>query len=252
MLKERPSVLFSALLMRETSSLLFSRLAPGALVLALSTTLYGAQPAPAPAAADRIAVAVVFDTSSSMRQAFRAGSKNGEPKFQVAQRALDAVLTRLDAFTQGPNAKALSVGLYIFQEKEAIVAEPIAPFHPARLRQRVKAMRADAGTPLGDALYLAGRDLLATPAAARHILVLTDGANTNGRTPEAVLAMLQKAAERKQTAIFTHVIALDIEPRVFATLRDQGATLIGAQDEAQLAARFDFILEEKILVEAPR
>jgi hypothetical protein len=53
-------------------------------------------------------------------------------------------------------------------------------------------------------------------------------------------------------AVFTHVIALDIKPSVFAALKKEGATLIGANDEAQLNAQFDFILAEKILVEASR
>ena len=63
-----------------------------------------------------------------------------------------------------------------------------------------------------------------------------------------MLASLQQAALRKQMPVFVHVIALDMDTRVLAAFQEQGATLIGAADEAQLNAQFDFILENKILI----
>jgi hypothetical protein len=47
------------------------------------------------------------------------------------------------------------------------------------------------------------------------------------------------------------VVTLDLNPAVFNGLKAQGATLIGATNEVELNARFDFILEQKILLEAP-
>lgn len=241
--------------MRETFRLFSPRLLSSPLAIALGFSAHaaaGADNATPLRAADRIAVAVVFDTSGSMRQPLAKAAGGQEPKYLAAQRAFEAVITRLDAFTKGPAAKPLAVGIYVFRGREAVVAEPLAPFDAARLRRWVRAIQPDAATPLGDALYLAGRDLLATPAASRHLLVLTDGANTDGRKPDAALDMIQQAAARKQTPVFTHIIALDIAPAVFAALQKRGATLIGAADEQQLHAQFDFILEEKILVEAAR
>ncbi|HEY9250342.1 MAG TPA: hypothetical protein VIO38_14480, partial [Rariglobus sp.] len=86
-----------------------------------------------------------------------------------------------------------------------------------------------------------------TPAASKHLLVLTDGENTVGATPLAALTALQ----RQNQPVFVHVIALDIPPSVFASLQKAGATLIGAADEKQLQSQLDFILENQILVEAP-
>jgi hypothetical protein len=240
--------------MRESSRFPFPRFLPGSLVLALAVSSHSTAAEPAAPPADRIAVAVVFDTSGSMKQPF-GGKADGkaEPKYRVAQRAFEQVIRRLETFARTPGAKPLAVGIYVFDREQAKVAEPIAPFHAGRLRGWLNALRPpEAGTPLGDALFLAGRDLLAAPAAARHLLVLTDGENTHGRKPEATLAAIQQAATKKEKAVFTHIIALDIPPRVFASLQEQGATLIGAANEAQLNAQFDFILEEKILVEAPR
>jgi hypothetical protein len=243
--------------MRESFRFLSPRFLPGPLVLALAISSQGtAADAPTSAAADRIAVAVVFDTSGSMKQPF--GRKDGkspasaEPKYRVAQRAFEQVIKRLETFAKTPGAKPLAIGVYVFKGEQAAVAEPIAPFDAARLRRWLNAIQPESATPLGNALFLAGRDLLATPAASRHLLVVTDGENTNGRKPEDALAAIQQAAGKKEKVVFAHIIALDIPPRVFASLQQQGATLIGAADEAQLNTQFDFILEEKILVEAPR
>ena len=48
------------------------------------------------------------------------------------------------------------------------------------------------------------------------------------------------------------MIALDLNPQTFNGLRTRGATVIGAANESELNASFDKILEEKILIEAPR
>jgi hypothetical protein len=206
------------------------------------------------AAEPGIALVVVFDTSGSMNSPIAAKASNGtrDSKFQAAQRAFGLVIDRLEVFTKSPAAKPLSVGVTVFRKQDAAVALPLAPFDAAALRRWLGNARADSATPLGNALFLAGQELLAAPAASRHLLVLTDGANTAGRSPESALASLNRAAEKKQTPLFTHIIAFDIAPATFATLKQQGATLIGAANETQLNSQFDFILEEKILVEAPR
>ena len=202
---------------------------------------------------DGIALAVVFDTSGSMTQSIptRPGSPPS-PKLEIARRAFGAVIDRLEAFARAPGAKPLSVGVYVFRGKEAAVAVPLAAFDAAKLRAWLRTAPANGATPLGSAIALAGRDILATPAASRHLLVLTDGQNSSGPTPEKTLADLNKTSLRQQRPVFTHVIALDLKPAVLAALKKQGATLIGAADEAQLNEQFDYILEEKILLEAPR
>lgn len=239
--------------MRRPSSFPFCRLYLAFALLALSVS--ASRPRLHAADAERgIAIVVVFDTSGSMNSpvAAQSSAANRDSKFRVAQRAFGLVIDRLEAFTKSPAAKPLSVGVTVFKKQDAAVAIPLAPFDPVALRRWLTTARADSATPLGNALFLAGQELLASPAASRHLLVLTDGANTAGRSPESALAQLNRAAEKKQTPLFTHIIALDIAPATFATLKQQGATLIGAADEAQLNSQFDFILEEKILVEAPR
>jgi hypothetical protein len=208
---------------------------------------------PAAPASEGIALAIVFDTSGSMNRPMPTGpGASPRAKLAIARRSLGAVINRLEAFTRGPAARHLSVGIYVFRGNDAAVAVPMSAFNAARLRAWLEKAGAGGPTPLGAAISLAGQEALRTSAASRHLLVLTDGANSVGPRPEATLAQLNAAAARQQRSLFTHVIALDIEPDVFSALKRQGATLIGAFDESQLNEQFDFILDEKILVEAPR
>ncbi|MBI4623961.1 MAG: hypothetical protein HY736_12190 [Verrucomicrobia bacterium] len=199
-----------------------------------------------------IALAVIYDTSGSMRRPI-AGSPGGasDVKYRIAQRALLKVITRLESFAKNPSAPPLSICVYVFKGQDAVTALPLAPFDAANLRQWLASMKLpEAATPLGDALALASRDLLAVNAISRHVLMLTDGVNTAGRDPVGALVELNRAAGQKKLPVGVHVIALDLNPQVFSGLKAQGATLIGAANEAELNARFDFILDQKVLVEA--
>jgi hypothetical protein len=64
-----------------------------------------------------------------------------------------------------------------------------------------------------------------------------------------VLPGLLRDAEKKGSILFTHFVAFDVAASVFAPLKKQGATVVGAADEKELNGQLDFILEEKILLE---
>lgn len=231
-----------------------SRLLVVSLVTGLSTArlLHAAPPPPAD-----VALAVVYDTSGSMRVPIKAADGRLAPKNLIAQRAFGLVIDRLERFTRpasdaAASAKRLDLSIVIFNGSRAVTAVPMAPFNAASTRSWLGALPIpDSGTPLGDAMSLAARSLLATPAASKHLLVLTDGENTLGSSPLAALTALQKQTQTQNQTVFVHVIALDIPPAVFASLQKAGATLIGAADEKQLQSQLDFILENQILVEAP-
>jgi von Willebrand factor type A domain len=213
-----------------------------------SAALHAAPPAD-------VALAVVYDTSGSMKTPIRAQDGRLAAKHVIAQRAFGLVIDRLDRFTQpaaGQPAKRLDLGIVIFEGVRTRQALPMAPFDVAATRRWLAALPApDSGTPLGDAMLAAGGALQSSSASNKHLLVLTDGENTTGASPLAALATLQKQSRGQDQPVFVHVIALDISPEVFASLQKAGATLIGAADEKQLQSQLDFILETQILVEAP-
>ncbi len=224
-----------------------------------------ATPTPSPARTPDVALAVVYDTSGSMGGTIPSLGGKPEAKHLIAKRALGAVATRLEKFTapsapkssdstpSAPaSARALDLGLYVFKLDEAATALPLAPFDATQLRTWLDSHgRPRDSTPLGLTMQLAGQALLASPAPHKHLLVLTDGANSSGIEPENVLDLLRADSEKNQTPLFVHVIALGIKPSIFKALKERGATLIGASDEKQLQTQLDFILENQILLEAP-
>jgi hypothetical protein len=107
----------------------------------------------------------------------------------------------------------------------------------------------DSGTPLGLAIEAASRPVVASKFSQKHILVITDGQNTMGPDPVAIVPRVQKSAENRGSTVFVHFVAFDIDAKVFNPLKKMGVTVLGAADEKQLNQQLEFILEEKILLE---
>ena len=105
------------------------------------------------------------------------------------------------------------------------------------------------GTPLGNALRQAGQRVLNSPLSHKHVLILTDGLNTVGPEPAAILPGLKQQAEQKQTSLTVHFVAFDVDAKQFNSVKRLGATVVGAADEKQLNTQLDFILKRQILLE---
>src|SRR5256885_883168 len=96
---------------------------------------------------------------------------------------------------------------------------------------------------------LAAQEVLASGLTRTHVLVITDGINTVGPDPAAVMPKLKLLAEQRQASLAVHFVALDVNAKVFDGVKKLGATVVGAADEAQLNSQLEFILEKKILLE---
>lgn len=221
----------------------------GLLLLAL-----GSSPTPLaqPSPREGVAMAIVYDTSGSMLQKVRDSQGGTTPKQVIARRALRAVIDRLDALTSAkqPNPLTLHAGLVTFRGDRAQAAIPFGPFAARSFRtwlgQEDKIL---AGTPLGDAVRVAGQMVLDSPLPRKHVLVITDGINTKGPDPAAILPKLQEAAAAKDTRLAIHFVAFDLNAAVFTSVRNLGATVVSAADEVELSAQLEFIMQKKILLE---
>jgi len=216
--------------------------------LAIQTALSGAE-------ADGLALAVVYDTSGSMRDPVRDTQGGMVPKFTIANRALVSILQRLEEVSKTAKSASgdplpIEAGLFIFDGSQTREAVKFGPFEPAAMRKWVSSFSSPAGpTPLGEAVKAAGNAVLKSRLNRKHVLVLTDGINTAGPEPSAVIAGIMKASEKSDGAVFFHFVAFDIDARVFEKIKKQGATVLGASDGKQLSSQLEFILEEKILLE---
>ncbi len=212
--------------------------------------LFGVMSSLTASAAEGVAIAIVLDTSGSMRESVRDGKGGRSPKYEIGNRALKAVVGKIEQFaTNAPN-RTVQAGLFTFSGDGAREVVKFGKFDANAMRDWIqKYPGPQSGTPLGRALESASEALLKSDLSQKHVLVITDGENTIGPDPSQVLPRLIKQAERNGTILFTHFIAFDVAANVFAPLKRQGATVVAAADEKQLNQQLDFVLEEKILLE---
>ena len=215
--------------------------------------LAGFQPATLRGAEEGVAVAIIYDTSGSMKEPVPDTSGGAAPKYVIANRALLAVTEQLRAFTtNGPTGtpRKLNAGLFIFEGERAREVVKLGPLDAGALEHWAARFASPRGnTPLGNALAAAGRAVLNSPLSRKHVLVITDGLNTAGPTPQAVLPRLQEQAAQRNASFSVHFVAFDTDARQFAPLKKLGATVVGASDEKQLNSQLQFILAQKILLE---
>jgi hypothetical protein len=200
-----------------------------------------------------VAVAIVYDTSGSMRDPVRDSDGKSTAKYLIANRALVSIANQIQAFATNKSPLAprkIDAGLFVFAANSAREAIKFGPFDAEKLREWARNFSNPTGnTPLGNALSVASRAVLDSPLPRKHVLVITDGMNTTGPDPAAVLPKLKAQAERKQTSLSVHFVAFDVDAKVFDPVRKLGATVVSAADEKQLNTQLDYIMQKKILLE---
>lgn len=202
---------------------------------------------------DGVALAIIYDTSGSMKDTVRDASGRAAPKYVIANRALTAVAKQIQAFATNSaagTARKIDAGLLVFQGEGVREAVKFGPFDAEALQDFARSFARPGGnTPLGNALTAASRKVLNSPLSRKHVLIITDGVNTAGPAPKDVLPGLKREAERKQSSLSVHFVAFDVDAKEFAAVKKLGATVVGAADESQLNSQLEFILQRKILLE---
>ena len=200
-----------------------------------------------------VALAIIYDTSGSMQRTVRDDKGQSSPKYVIANRALAAVAKQIQAFassTGGGAARKVEAGLFVFSRDGAREAVKFGAFDAKALEDFARSFSSPNGnTPLGNALSIASRKVMECPLARKHVLIITDGENTAGPKPEAVMPRLKQEAEGKHTRVSVHFVAFDVDAKVFDSVKKLGATVVGASDEKQLNTQLEFILQRKILLE---
>jgi len=200
-----------------------------------------------------VAVAIVYDTSGSMKQPVRDGTGQLSPKYVIARRALEEIVKRLQTFatnTAGGPPRRIEAGLFVFSGNQVRELVKFGPFDPRAAQNWTRDLPAPtSGTPLGNALNTAGQAVLNSKLARKHVLVITDGVNTVGRDPAVMMPKLKEQAAQNHAALSVHFVAFDVDAKVFDPLKKLGATVVGAADEKQLNGQLELILQRKILLE---
>jgi hypothetical protein len=202
---------------------------------------------------DGVALAIIFDTSASMKDPVTDRTGRSSPKYIIAGRALEGIADRIQRFatnSAGGPPRRIEAGLFVFKGDGAREAVKFGPFDARALHRFARSFTSPSGnTPLGNALNIASQPVLNSPLPHKHVLVVTDGMNTAGPSPSAVLPKLKQEAERNHAALSFHFVAFDVDAKYFDSIKKQGATVVSAADETQLNNQLEFILQRKILLE---
>jgi hypothetical protein len=125
----------------------------------------------------------------------------------------------------------------------------IQPYDRAALRATMANLpRPGGGTAIGEAMREARPDLYRSGVFRKYLLVVTDGDNTNGRSPDEVARDIFRKSEG---AVQIYFVAFDTSPEKFAFLKEVGGDVIAAGTGTELKTALDGIYQGKILAEAP-
>jgi uncharacterized protein YegL len=188
-----------------------------------------------------------------MHDSVRDSTGRMSPKYVIANRALTAVAKQIQAYatnSAGGAPRRVDAGLFVFSGNTAREAVKFGPFDAAALENFARNFSTPNGnTPLGNALNVASRTVLNSPLSRKHVLIITDGLNTEGPAPEVVMPGVKRQAEQKHATLSVHFVAFDVAAQQFAPIKKLGATVVGAADEKQLDTQLEYILQRKILLE---
>jgi Mg-chelatase subunit ChlD len=191
------------------------------------------------------AVAILIDTSGSMRDDVPGDTR---PKSTVAQEAVKEMLAATDAFVAKRPDFPVKVGIYSFSSHVRTLL-PMAAYDRDAIREALEGLpKPGGGTAIGEALRHARPELYRSGVFRKYLLVVTDGENTSGRSPDRVAREIWRKSEG---AVNTYFVAFDISPEKFAFLKEVGGDVIGAGTGAELHRALDGIYQGRILAEAP-
>jgi len=209
---------------------------------------------PAGGAAPRegIAAIVLMDVSGSMADSVKGANGPPRPKIDIAREAARALVGQFAAYAAVHPDEPVLVGLLEFSDRPPSATReviPLSPADPARADEALARLRPDGGTPIGDAIVEGKRALDRSGLTRRHLLVVTDGENTDGREPEDVMRALSRRPEQERPSVY--FVAFDIAASRFDAVREAGGLVLAAANAEELDKTLGALLSGKILVEGP-
>ena len=190
------------------------------------------------------AVAILIDTSGSMREYAPGESRR---KYVVAREAIEAMLDATDAFIAKRPDFPIKIGVYSFSSAVRTLRS-IQPYDRAAVKAALASVPPPGGgTAIGDAMREARPDLYRAGVFRKYLVVVTDGENTNGRSPDRVAREIWSKSQR---GVQVYFVAFDTSPDKFGFLKEVGGDVIGANTGDELKTALDGIYQGKILAEA--
>lgn len=202
-------------------------------------------------AREGLAAAIAIDVSGSMDEEVPGETKRKEPKIDIARRAALELVDQFASYARDHQDEPVLLGVYEFSrrrgEPDCRTVVAMGPPDRERAAAAIAKLDADGGTPIGQAMITAKRALDETGLTRRHLLVVTDGENTDGVSPDRVAVAIGKRPDAERPSIY--FVAFDIEASRFSRVRDAGGLVLSAANATELNNTLDMLLRGKILVE---
>ncbi len=211
-----------------------------------------APPAGAPATTtEGLAAAIAIDVSGSMNDKVTGRDGRREEKIVIARRAALDLVAQFASYASDHPAEPVQLGVFEFSRRRGDPdCRPVIPMGPpdrVRAASAIASLTADGGTPIGQAMITAKLALDSTGLSRRHLLVVTDGENTDGVAPDRVAMAIGKRPDVERPALY--FVAFDVEASRFSSVRDAGGLILSAANATELNDTLDALLRGKILVE---
>ena len=198
-----------------------------------------------------LAAAILIDVSGSMKSEVPGESGKDERKIEIARRAARDLVDQFARYAEEHKDERVELGLYEFSrrsgEPDCRPIMPMAPPNRDRAEAALADIRPEGGTPIGAAMITAKHALDATGLERRHLLVVTDGENTDGVQPDRVATAIASRPASERPSIY--FVAFDVDASVFRQVRDAGGLVLAAANARELNATLDELLRGKILIE---
>jgi Ca-activated chloride channel family protein len=206
-------------------------------------------PATTAATKEGLAAAIVIDTSGSMDR--RAAKGNNIPKITYARAAANDIVAQFARYADDHKGETVLLAIYEFSARDdqerCREVVPMSPPNRDKARTAIAQLRADGGTPIGDAMIKAKLALDSTGLARKHLLVITDGENTNGYDPDEVAVAINKRPETERPSLY--FVAFDVDAKIFEPVKKAGGLIMSAASGKELNDTLDMLLRGKILIE---
>jgi hypothetical protein len=198
-----------------------------------------------------VAAAIVIDVSGSMDDRVSDAGGRRARKIDVARRAARDLVTQFATYASEHPTETVSLGIFEFSRRDGQAdcrpIIPMGPPDPSRADAALARLDPEGGTPIGQAMITAKLALDATGLSRRHLLLVTDGENTDGYRPADVATAIAKRPDAEKPSIY--FVAFNIEARRFNGVRDAGGLVLSASNAKELNETLDSLISGKILLE---
>jgi len=200
---------------------------------------------------DGVAAVLMIDASGSMANSIQEPG-GPRPKIDIAREAALVLVRRFDEYARAHPDDPVLIGIMEFtarRKSNEWGLLTLAPPDPERAERTLQRVETGGGTPIGEAIVAGKHALDLSGMSRRHLIVVTDGENTDGYEPEDVLRALARRPEAERPSVY--FVAFDIAASRFDAVRDSGGLVLGAANGQELDATLNSLLAGKILVEGP-